>query len=319
MAISKNPFSLYFPIKLGCLNIFIFIDENLFVKDEECLSRPHSHHTYEIRYNENGHCSQVINGTPLKVNEHEVLLVRPGEYHYQTFSENNRTASQYSLRFRIEALSKSAPPYQQTAYRKFLDILQKSRLVHDKKDVFPHLFRNLKNEMLEKETGYIYNLQLLSTLILTEFIRYTGHPIDAIFPPEDIKYRGLMITKMEQFFSWKYVDNVKIQDLADDIMVSKRQAARILHQIYGMSFSQKMTEVRLQHAAYQLKNTDLKTEDISERCGFNNSSYFYMSFRKKYNMTPSEFRNNHNILPDTESEDSLPTQSFFEGEDQNVE
>ncbi len=319
MAISKNPFSLYFPIKLGCLNIFIFIDENLFVKDEECFSRPHSHHTYEIRYNENGHCSPVIDGAPLSVKAHEALLVRPGEYHYQPFSDTNGTTSQYSMRFRIEALPGNAPTYQQTAYRRFLDSLQKSRLVSDKKDVFSYLFRSLKNEMLEKEAGYIYNLQHLSTLILTEFIRYTGLPIDAIFPPEDIKYRGLMITKMEQFFSWRYADNVKIQDLADDIMVSKRQAARILHQIYGMPFSQKMTEVRLQHAAYQLKNTDLKTEEISERCGFNNSSYFYMSFRKKYNMTPSEFRKNQSILPDPESEESLQSPNFFEGEDHNVD
>lgn len=319
MAISKNPFSLYFPTKLGCLNIFIFIDENLFARDEECISRPHSHHTYEIRYNESGYCSQVINGSPLTVQEHEALLVHPGEYHYQPFSETKRTASQYSIRFRIEALPKSAPTYQHTAYRKFLDILEKKRIVFDKKDVFPYLFRSLKNEMLEKEAGYIYNLQLLSTLILTEFIRYTEYPIDAIFPPEDIKYRGLMITKMEQFFSWKYVDNVKIQDLANDIMVSKRQAARILHQLYGMSFSQKMTEVRLQHAAYQLKNTDLKTEDISERCGFNNSSYFYMSFRKKYNMTPSEFRKSQSEVPDPESTESLPPPHFFEGENPDVE
>ena len=319
MAISKNPFSLYFPIKLGCLNIFVFIDENLWAKDEERFSRPHSHHTYEIRYNEKGHCSSVINGAPVSVKEGEVLLVRPGEYHYQPVSDANKTASQYSVRFRIDVLSGNAPTYQQTAYRRFFDSLQKTRVVSDEKDVFSYLFRSLKNEMLEKEPGYIYNLQHLSTLILTEFIRYTGQQIDVIFPPEDIKYRGLMITKMEQFFSWRYADNVKIQDLADDIMVSKRQAARILQQIYGMSFSQKMTEVRLQHAAYQLKNTDLKTEEISERCGFNNSSYFYMSFRKKYDMTPSEFRKNQSIPADAEVAERLPSPSFFEGEDDNAD
>lgn len=301
------------------LNIFIFIDENLFAADEECLSHPHSHHTYELRYNENGHCSLVINGAAITVGRNEVLLVNPGEYHYQPLPDTDRTASQYSLRFRIEALPKNAPAYQQNAYQRFLDILQKTRLVRDKKEVFRHLFQSLKTEMLEKETGYIYNLQLLSTLILTEFIRYTGYPIHAIFPPEDIKYRGLMITKLEQFFSWKYVNDVKIQDLADDIMVSKRQAARILHQIYGMSFSQKMTEVRLQHAAYQLKNTDLKTEDISEQCGFNNSSYFYMSFRKKYNMTPSEFRKNQDILPDTGAAEELSVPDALKGENINVE
>ena len=292
MAISKNPYSLYFPIKLGCLNIFIYIDENLYATDGECCSHPHSHHTYELRYVEQGCCTQVVNGEPQKIREKELLLVRPGEYHYQSPS-NSGGSSQYSLRFRIEGLSQSAPAYQQQAQKAFLGILQTARTVHDAENAFPFLFRSLKNEILEKNTGYIYNLQLLSTLILTEFIRYTDRNIDSIFPPEDIKYRGLLMTKMEQFFSWKYMNDVKIKDLAEDVMVSERHAARILHQIYGMSFSRKLTEVRLQHAAYQLENTDLKTEEISKACGFNNSSYFYMSFRKQYNMTPSEFRQKH--------------------------
>lgn len=319
MAISKNPFSLYFPIKLGCLNIYVFIDENLFVENEECISKPHSHHTYEIRYIECGSCTQVINEEPLTVGEDTILLVRPGEYHYQTFGGERFSATQYNLRFRIEALSKSAPPYQQNAYKKFLKILETSRFVKDDKKTVQFLFNNLKCEMMNKQAGYIYNLRLLSTLILTEFIRNTKMPIDSIFPPEDIKYRGLLITKMEQFFSWKYTDDVKIQDLADDIMVSRRQAARILNQIYGMSFSQKLTEVRLQHAAYQLITTDLKIEEISERCGFNNSSYFYMCFRKKYHTTPTDYRKHHPSMTDSLCEDIDTFSACAEGDFFDVE
>ena len=291
MSISKDPYSLYFPIKLGCLKLFAFIDENLHVEDDECISKPHSHHIYELRYIESGECTQLIDGVTFTAQTHDIILVRPGEYHYQKPVLHRPENSQYSIRFRIDEPTSSVPAYQTRALNTFNEILSSTRCVKDEQDILAYMFKRLEFEISEKSYGYIHNLQLLTTLIMTEFIRYTDISIKAIFPPEDIKYRGLMLTKLEQFFSWKYpVNDIKIQDLANDIKISKRHTARVLQQVYGMTFSKKLTEVRIQHAAFQLINTNLTIEEISKKCGFNNSSYFYMSFKKKHGITPSEFR-----------------------------
>ena len=312
MSISKNPFSLYFPVKLGCLKLFAFIDENLHVEGGECFSKPHSHHIYELRYIESGECTQLIDGTPFISKAQDLILVKPDEYHYQKGIDPNGQNSQFSIRFQINHFTAATPAHQSRALKKFCEILDSVRCVRDEKNTLAYPFHRMKYEITEKNDGYIQNLQMLTSLIMTEFIRYSGQNIKAIFPPEDVKYRGLMFTKLEQFFSWKHSDNtVKIQDLADDIKLSKRQTARILQQVYGMSFSGKLTEVRVQHAAYQLIHTDLKIEEISKSCGFNNSSYFFMSFKKKHGVTPSEFRKKNrleappqtNDFTDCESED----------------
>ena len=39
-----------------------------------------------------------------------------------------------------------------------------------------------------------------------------------------------------------------------------------------------------------LKNTSLSISEIESEAGFQNETYFYKQFRRKYGMTPNEYR-----------------------------
>ncbi len=287
MDANKTPYSLYLPVKLGCVKLFVFIDENI----RKCTSAPHSHHFYELRYIKYGRPTQVIDGTSYDWQSGDFILIKPGEYHYQDKIPENGRWSQYSLRFELCDLSSSASPNEKKASSALCELLSATRYVKDTSGVLTNMFERLEHEILHKEEGYIYNLQMLTSLILTEFVRLTKMNAKPLFPSEDVKYRGLMITKLERFFSWRYHQhNIRIDDLAADINLSPRHTARILKQIYGMTFSEKLSEVRLQHAAQKLVSSNEKIEQISTDCGFNNVAYFYTCFKKMRGMRPSEFR-----------------------------
>ncbi|MFV0502449.1 MAG: helix-turn-helix domain-containing protein [Lachnospirales bacterium] len=51
-----------------------------------------------------------------------------------------------------------------------------------------------------------------------------------------------------------------------------------------------VNSIRLNYAANLLINTDLKIIDICYDSGFNSLSYFHNEFKKKYNMSPGEYR-----------------------------
>lgn len=66
-----------------------------------------------------------------------------------------------------------------------------------------------------------------------------------------------------------------------------RQARRHL----GMSPTQYVNRIRVQHAAMRLSARDTTTlEEIAAECGFENLSYFHRLFRLQYGTTPNEFR-----------------------------
>ena len=58
----------------------------------------------------------------------------------------------------------------------------------------------------------------------------------------------------------------------------------------GMSFTQYLNDYRLNIAGQTLRSTTDNISDIAQNTGFDNLSYFTRMFKKKYGMTPGEYR-----------------------------
>lgn len=58
----------------------------------------------------------------------------------------------------------------------------------------------------------------------------------------------------------------------------------------GMTYTELVQKKRLSQAAFYLKNTNMKITDIASVVGYDNTSYFYRVFFKKYNVTPKQYR-----------------------------
>jgi two-component system, response regulator YesN len=50
---------------------------------------------------------------------------------------------------------------------------------------------------------------------------------------------------------------------------------------------------RLEKASELLHETDLTVADISLKVGFHSDDYFYRAFRRKFGMTPLQWRKSH--------------------------
>ena len=71
---------------------------------------------------------------------------------------------------------------------------------------------------------------------------------------------------------------------------SPGHVSKILKSRTGKSFSQNITEYRLDKAKSLLKDTDLSMEDISLQIGFANASGFYKQFTAAFGLTPGQYR-----------------------------
>ena len=58
----------------------------------------------------------------------------------------------------------------------------------------------------------------------------------------------------------------------------------------GMSCIRYINEVRIRKAAEALENTARPVMEIAMDSGFDNVSYFNLQFRRRFGMTPREFR-----------------------------
>lgn len=283
MPLFDEPFSVEIPIQIGVLTATFFINQNLYVIDEECCSDPHNHHDYEFRYFVTGKCKYLIEKEPILMEAGDLLIVHPMEYHCQPREKKVAETSQYNVRVAVESADEQAL----LAFRNAMARLRKVRDTHGRICAF---FELLSGEMFEKHIGYINSVRSICVLLLTDIIRMAGSDMLRIFPSEDLRYNGFSRTKIDVFFNRKYPTNVRIQDLAEDMKVSPRQINYIMHRMFGVSFSQKLTEMRLQKSLVKLTYGEEPISKICQECGFKNQNYFAVCFRKAYGITPSQYR-----------------------------
>lgn len=87
-----------------------------------------------------------------------------------------------------------------------------------------------------------------------------------------------------------YKDKITIEELAKTASISKTEVLRCFKAIMGRSPISYLNSYRLQRAAHMLINTEKSIQEIAEGCGFDDNSYFSKLFKKKYHVTPHDYR-----------------------------
>ncbi|MDD5939825.1 MAG: AraC family transcriptional regulator [Lachnospiraceae bacterium] len=98
------------------------------------------------------------------------------------------------------------------------------------------------------------------------------------------------LKKVTQIVEKEYNSKLTIEDIAARCAVSSSHFMRWFHQMTGTSFNVYLNERRLAYAADLLRQSDDKIVDIAGRTGFDNLSNFNRRFKKRYGITPREYR-----------------------------
>lgn len=88
--------------------------------------------------------------------------------------------------------------------------------------------------------------------------------------------------------------DISIEVLCRECAMSEVHFRRLFYQIYHTSPMKFIISLRINKAKELLTNTEMKIQDISESCGFNNPYYFSKIFRQAVGMTPSQYRTGTN-------------------------
>ncbi|KEQ14124.1 hypothetical protein GZ77_06630 [Endozoicomonas montiporae] len=83
------------------------------------------------------------------------------------------------------------------------------------------------------------------------------------------------------------IDSLRMQDITG---LTQRTLNRRFRDATGMSPSQYLQQLRLNHCAELLKSTDLSITEIALQSGYNDPDYFSRQFKQHYQLNPSDFR-----------------------------
>ena len=86
-------------------------------------------------------------------------------------------------------------------------------------------------------------------------------------------------------------DNIKLDDIAGAVYISKNSALQIFRKGINISPISYLIQYRLARAAELLLSTDKTVASIATETGFDNVGYFCRKFKEKYCMSAKEYRN----------------------------
>ncbi|MGG1519312.1 response regulator [Paenibacillus oryzisoli] len=98
------------------------------------------------------------------------------------------------------------------------------------------------------------------------------------------------IKKIKDIIAQKYMENLTIARLSEEVFLSPNYISLIFKQETGENITEYVTKVRMEAAKELLKDNDLKILEVAEMVGYENATYFSTVFKKYTGIHPQKYR-----------------------------
>lgn len=97
------------------------------------------------------------------------------------------------------------------------------------------------------------------------------------------------------FIREHYNEDLSLEKMASVVFLNPAYFSQLFKQKTGQGYKEYVTSLRLEQAKLLLLNPKLKLAEIAERVGYQDMRHFTQMFRKKFQLTPTEYRQQQNI------------------------
>lgn len=148
----------------------------------------------------------------------------------------------------------------------------------------------IEQECKIKAEGHHLMIKARLLMILTYLLRYFR---DRDKANVDGFSKRQLLTRLEdvlRYIGENYHHDIRLDDAASMLYVSPQYFSSFFKKATGSTFSDYLSNIRINNAIRLLKETDKKITHIAAECGFNNTTNFNNIFKKFTGRTPSDYR-----------------------------
>ncbi|MDF2842776.1 MAG: two component AraC family transcriptional regulator [Herbinix sp.] len=110
------------------------------------------------------------------------------------------------------------------------------------------------------------------------------------FEMEDDELRSSNFKKILKYMNKNFNQQIKLKDLSQMFYVNKNYACFLFKRYTGMTYSEYLNKIRMEHAKKLLVTTSYTIAEVSEKAGYVDYFYFCKLFKKTYGATPTQYR-----------------------------
>lgn len=252
----------------------------------------HKHNFIELIYAYKGSFRQVINSQKLTLKEGELIFLNQQIYHEVLPSDYKDIAINFIIK----------PEF----FNYILTFLDNDNIIcdfllttlytnHAKAEYL--YFKVSKNKEIQETIDRIMwelykpstmseaTIKLLVGLLLIELAKKT----DSIEGYSANDYEKKLVLDTLNYIDTNY-KTATLYEISNRLRQPHYKLSRIIKKYTELTFNELLQEKRLSKAAELLKSTNLPISETIQSIGYENLTYFYKIFKKKYNTTPKKYR-----------------------------
>lgn len=250
----------------------------------------HMHeNSLELLYCISGHLNLVsAHMDYLHIETNELLLLDRSDIHYAWSEEDNQILvvhidltdyPLYTERIKYMFFSCATflcKPEQQPSMDKITDLMLAAAYVK---------YSEAENKSAVYKTLYT----TLAALLVEEFNWFS---VENLTTSENEKYRE-RLEGILKYVQLHYDEKITISQLARLYYINENYLSQFLKTTSFESFSRLLQYIRCYEAEHLLLTTDMKIQEISDRCGFSSVKYFHKYFKLLWGITPLQHKFRH--------------------------
>ena len=249
----------------------------------------HSHDYVEMVYMCRGQTVHRVNGAGLILREGELLMLGQNARQAIEPAKEGDVAVNFIVRPAFFGGILSYLGEEETPLRRFLVSClvggNEAGYLHFRvSDVLP--VQNLVENLVYTLTEEIPNRRgiLQSTMGLL-FMQLLNHTDVLRFESEEQNAVLRVLRGIEEH----YTDG-SLSEIAEALHYDLPYLSRLIRQTTGKNYTELLQEKRLSQAAWLLRNTDRRVDEIARSVGYENISYFHRLFAARFGLSPKKYR-----------------------------
>ncbi len=252
----------------------------------------HSHDYIEMMYVCQGCITHVIKGKEVALKAHDLIIL--GRYTKHSILATGEPDIGINLIVSadlFESIYRRMTQGSELCHKTIESLMEKGGASHFVLSAENNLeIRNIFESMISsvicdnKPNGYI----LKSSLSL--LIAYISSLSED--PSKVVDYKERQKRKLINYLEGSY-STATLTEAADMLGLSPSYLCRLVRSHFGSTFKELLMSIRFDAATELLSSTDLPIGEIISRVGYENSSYFHKEFKRRYGMTPINYRRSH--------------------------
>ena len=249
----------------------------------------HTHDYVEMVYMCTGQTRHTVNGTPVLLQRGELLML--GQNARQSIEAAGEGDLAVNFIVRPAFFSGTLPflGEEETPLRCFLVSCltgenETGYLLFHVADILPiqNLIENLLYTLLEDTPNKRGILQMTMGLLFAQLVNHT-----------QVLQFGTQeqnaVVSVLRYLEEHYRDG-SLTDIAGRLHYELPSLSRLIRQKTGRTYTELLQEKRLSQAAWLLRNTDRKVDEIANAVGYENISYFHRLFSARFGLSPRRYR-----------------------------